>query len=431
MPLFRSIVFISFILTGVVQPALGADWSDDQHGFPYHPNSYIVNAEPFRPHSVMHSLPNNLENLSVNLLDTAIYQVWMNDTWTNSGRHSYYYDNGYRQIELAYDWWRQLAWTNRLRYFYHWNTELTHIDSIVIVQTDGNTWINTSKETFTYDQLGQELAHLYQQWEPDTWVNHMKFSSTYDSLGRIETYLFLVRRNQQFENYEFSTYSYAENGMLSEVLYQRWYSDAWRDSKKDQFLYDSTLRPIEILRLKSSIDSWGNYHRLKYSYTEDYSIATGLWEYWINESWEASIRLIWHYNSLQLLSEFILQRPQADQWIDSQRRLYEYGTGQSDVNSEITTRPVGFALKQNAPNPFNPSTIIKYSVERKSHIVLTVFNLLGQRIRTLVDELRSKGSYSAEWNGKDETGDQVASGLYFYRIQVGSKSASKKMILLK
>jgi len=93
--------------------------------------------------------------------------------------------------------------------------------------------------------------------------------------------------------------------------------------------------------------------------------------------------------------------------------------------------PKEFKLCQNYPNPFNPSTSIEYSVPTKSHVTLTIYNILGQRVSRLVDETKSAGTYTAVWNGTDDADEPVASGIYFYRLTNDDNTSSRKMILLK
>ena len=97
-----------------------------------------------------------------------------------------------------------------------------------------------------------------------------------------------------------------------------------------------------------------------------------------------------------------------------------------------------FSLSQNFPNPFNPSTQIPFTVNGSQFIVnspvhttLNIYNILGQRVRTLVDEEKLPGDYKVVWDGKDEIGKDVASGIYFYKLKSGDFSQSKKMLLLR
>ena len=95
------------------------------------------------------------------------------------------------------------------------------------------------------------------------------------------------------------------------------------------------------------------------------------------------------------------------------------------------SRPQGFSLSQNYPNPFNPRTSIRYALPQDAEVRLTVYNVLGQRVATLVDEYQSAGYSTVWWDGKDANGDEVSSGVYFYRLTAGEFSEVKKMMMVK
>lgn len=108
------------------------------------------------------------------------------------------------------------------------------------------------------------------------------------------------------------------------------------------------------------------------------------------------------------------------------------------VEEEEVALPLVFELGQNYPNPFNPITAIPFQVRslefgvwRPVHTTLTIYNILGERVRTLLDENRLPGSYQVIWDGKDEKGKEVASGVYFYKLKVGENSVTKRMVLLR
>ena len=98
---------------------------------------------------------------------------------------------------------------------------------------------------------------------------------------------------------------------------------------------------------------------------------------------------------------------------------------------EIQTTPKEFALNQNFPNPFNPETTIKYALAEGSRIELRIYNMVGQVIRTLVNERQNSGRYSIRWDGKDDQGLSVSSGIYFYRLNAEKFNSVKKLMLLK
>lgn len=94
-------------------------------------------------------------------------------------------------------------------------------------------------------------------------------------------------------------------------------------------------------------------------------------------------------------------------------------------------RPDQFALHQNYPNPFNPSTMIEFELNNSGPVSLAVYNLLGQKVRVLVSGNRSAGTHRVLWDGDDEHGNLVASGVYFYRLEFGGTSKTEKMVLIR
>jgi len=93
--------------------------------------------------------------------------------------------------------------------------------------------------------------------------------------------------------------------------------------------------------------------------------------------------------------------------------------------------PSVFALSQNIPNPFNPSTEIGYALPNASQVRLEVLNILGQVVRTLVDEFQTAGDHKAVWDGRDDNHQEVSSGVYFYRVVAGEYAETRKMVLMK
>lgn len=93
--------------------------------------------------------------------------------------------------------------------------------------------------------------------------------------------------------------------------------------------------------------------------------------------------------------------------------------------------PDVYGLSQNTPNPFNPVTSFSYSLPQAGDVKLTVFNILGQNVRNLVNNYQEAGTYSVVWDGKDASGKPVSSGVYFYQIKTGEYEKTRKMMLLK
>jgi hypothetical protein len=106
----------------------------------------------------------------------------------------------------------------------------------------------------------------------------------------------------------------------------------------------------------------------------------------------------------------------------------------TSVNDGGTVRPVAFTLRQNYPNPFNPSTTINYTIPQSAQpnqVRLEIYNLMGQKVRSLVNEKQTTGAYKVDWDGQNEQGVVMPSGAYIYRLTVGEQALARRMLFLK
>jgi hypothetical protein len=118
---------------------------------------------------------------------------------------------------------------------------------------------------------------------------------------------------------------------------------------------------------------------------------------------------------------------------------YRYTLGVVDADgsevrsqtTEIKSPAYSMALFQNQPNPFNPTTRVRFSVPKKTYVTLQIFNLEGKLITQLISKVVDTGLQELEWDGRDERGHPMASGVYFYRLEAGGIILSRKMILIK
>jgi flagellar hook assembly protein FlgD len=102
------------------------------------------------------------------------------------------------------------------------------------------------------------------------------------------------------------------------------------------------------------------------------------------------------------------------------------------VHSNELPLPVVTQLSGNYPNPFNPTTTISFSIAQTlSFVELEIYNIKGQKVKTLIDEKLPAGNHQVIWNGKDDNSKQAASGIYFYKMKSGNYNETKKMLLLK
>ncbi len=127
--------------------------------------------------------------------------------------------------------------------------------------------------------------------------------------------------------------------------------------------------------------------------------------------------------------------PLATELIDSQSaEVIRRWIDRIDVKTHVSVDqdlPAGYALESNFPNPFNASTTIRYRVGRAGPVSLTVFDAAGQSVRVLVDRFHPPGQYTTRWDGRNDAGQQAASGAYIYRLQAPDQSLKRKLIQLK
>lgn len=112
-------------------------------------------------------------------------------------------------------------------------------------------------------------------------------------------------------------------------------------------------------------------------------------------------------------------------------RLVSASPGTVVQEAHTDGEPQEFALDANYPNPFNSGTVIGFALPRSEEIELATYNLTGQKVATLVAGRRQAGTYTVRWDGRDDQGRELASGLYLYRLQAGIQVETRKLVLVR
>ena len=157
---------------------------------------------------------------------------------------------------------------------------------------------------------------------------------------------------------------------------------------------------------------------------------------------------IFRSTEVGLIPEEPLICPATGLFIEEDRNYYFYRVQFTDIHGNLSEfsdelhgqwptggnlpTPVAFSLGQNAPNPFNPQTTISFDLPKQTVVGLRIYDVSGRLVRTLLDgEVIDQGRRDATWNGRDDTGKQVAAGVYVYRIEAGEFKETKRMVLIK
>ncbi|MCK4223884.1 MAG: right-handed parallel beta-helix repeat-containing protein [candidate division Zixibacteria bacterium] len=176
--------------------------------------------------------------------------------------------------------------------------------------------------------------------------------------------------------------------------------------------------PISFFTAKCSIDGYQDYVRINQSIPQDSTMEVTFAD-WVAPS-EYPVSYL-----MTVLLFYAVDHTAANDSISKEVQC----NGIED--SEVLSWPSSFALFQNYPNPFNPTTQIEFLLSKSGHIKIEIFNTLGQKVSTVVDQYMETGHRLVEWDGKDDLGKEVASGIYFYRIKTPGFFQTKKMVLLR
>ncbi|HUV36503.1 MAG TPA: FlgD immunoglobulin-like domain containing protein [Patescibacteria group bacterium] len=221
------------------------------------------------------------------------------------------------------------------------------------------------------------------------------------------------------------------------------------------FMYDTAGQgPIGVSSGGSYIVKSGFWYVAELSSTVDVAITTFEAEYS-----DDAVVLRWNIAATEPFEGFNVYRAEGDgedfhrinegllspESIDSYRdetaipgRSYGYRLGAVTADGEIFSITVSLSLPpkpltlyQNFPNPFNPSTSITFFLPEQQHVRLVVYDVEGRKIRTLCDGMRDVGKHTVLWNGTNAAGNTAGSGVYYYRLEVGKKLMTKKMVILR
>jgi hypothetical protein len=142
-----------------------------------------------------------------------------------------------------------------------------------------------------------------------------------------------------------------------------------------------------------------------------------------------NVNAMWFGFSYQYVRDDVIQTPEDR--FEIARDVFSWMQNCTNEDITLAETPKFTKLAQNFPNPFNPSTTIKFELKEKGLVTLKVYSVAGQLVRTLVDGMRDASSYTVAWDGRNNIGSEVASGIYFYKMETKGFSATKKLVLLR
>jgi hypothetical protein len=364
--------------------------------------------------------------------------------WTNYSQTLYGYNLEGYNTEYQFDYWENGEWEPYRRSSGEFDANGNQIMVVDETYPEG-AWEKSSRYSWEFDLNGNNILFLIEFWENDAWVNGMRWSSVFNGEG-LEISTILSRwENDNWADQEITTYVYDENGneILNTVEYL---ADEFFNDARTTSSYDEMNRLVSEIRESLIDDVWTNTSKYIISYDENGNLASWKYQSWIISDWYDLLRNSYTYSesgNISFLAEswngsdWQLDNSFLDYTDENGNNIYTYGSEIDIYFSTITdiesddSAPNNFVLHQNYPNPFNPATTIKYSIQSKVNgeklkVNLVIFDVLGQEIRTLVNENQQPGNYEVSFNASD-----LPSGIYFYQLKTGSFIRTKKMMLLQ
>ena len=233
-------------------------------------------------------------------------------------------------------------------------------------------------------------------------------------------------------------------------LYEAWSNNDWVSSSRQSYSYDNFGNLLSHISETWTNNAWLNDTQSNYTYDNNRNIITELWETWWNNAWVKTVKSTYNYDNNGNAIKGESFHWTENSWITTRSSLslyYNYGANElyiygssADVTYTLIVTDIKdnelkadtYRLQQNYPNPFNPSTVIQYALPYESNVSITVYNTLGQVVKTFNEETKQTGSYNVNFNGEG-----LSSGIYLYSINAVSTDgeqnfqATKKMILIK
>ena len=341
-------------------------------------------------------LNNDLTTWSYNgngTIASIVFQTWDSDSnaFINSGRSLMSYDGSNRLSAMESQTWDGSTYIPALMILYTYDGS-SRVATMISQEWQGS-WVNVSRITYTYNGNGQETEQVNDNWFGSSWLTNTRWTSTYDGSNRLTL---RVREfwNTMWNNDAKSEYEYSgsDNTLQRNSL---WLSNAYTVTDVDTMKYDGSHRVIQTVH--NQIVPFAQVSRTDNSYD----------------------------GAGNLVEEIDAQF--SGSWLNTERFVYVYTV--LATRSEGTVLPGDFALQQNHPNPFNPTTAIRFNLGRNAHVHLEIRNVLGQLVRVLEDVDLAAGVYETTWDGRNSAGQEVASGVYFYTLRSGEFAQTRKMVL--
>lgn len=399
----------------------------------------------------------------------VLYKSYNTDAGTleNSLLNDYEYDENHNvSHHVIQSWNKKGTWDNTLQDFYFYNA--AQLDTAYYSQYWlENQWVDLDKSTTKYDTQNRKIEETSQLFYFLVWITLGRTTYQYEGQSSLPSLKLNQSRDathHKWANENQHVYSISSSHIDTDT-YQVWVNNQWTDSTKVIYSYDSNNRPIQKIKQLKRGGFWIDTTKSITTYHSSSSrldYATIVEQAWNGSQWTNKNRYLYTYDSSGHLAQLRSQEWKGGGWTDISREVSTFDSYGNEVryaiqiwaddisswadffsetNTYSSSRPVDvptpiektaaneptrFELFQNYPNPFNPSTVIRYKLAKTNQVHLTIYDLTGRRVATLINRIQSAGVHTVRFNA-----GRLASGIYFYRLRSGEFNQVRKMLLIR
>ncbi|MFH2055624.1 MAG: T9SS type A sorting domain-containing protein [bacterium] len=365
------------------------------------------------------------------LADYELYYAWVEGVWSLSSRTTYGWDGQSRPTTVLDQDWQGGVWVNNY-------LSTTSYDGTGAVQTltqdwIGGQWVNDLLSTFENDGEQRPIVIVTQDWDGGGWVNQSRSTITYETGMQMTEMLIEIWEAGAWVESSKMVYEYGGGNLSVLTTYTR-DGEEWVPVYRSTYTYSAGKLTMEVSEFMFAIPpdtpEWTYSLRTTFNYEGDLVVEEVFESYSFIVppiGWATTGHNLLSYDGQDRLSVEIYQSYAATAlaWLNSSKIEYYYEPA-AVRELDGYALPDQFSLAQNYPNPFNPSTQIRFALTSSAQVKLDVFDLLGRKVATLVDEILPVGTHQIDFDGTN-----LASGVYFYRLQTGDFEQTRKMLLIK
>ena len=417
-------------------------------------------------------------------------QNWVGNDWVNSHQYFYTYDSDGNRLSCLDQNSSGNNWVNDCQYLYTYDSNGNQLSDLRQDWEDNN-WAENDQSLYTYDSDGNQLSRLYQNWDENNWViiSQNLYIYVTDSPMFINVQNHTINEGDSLtiqleagspifdpSGYSFSVFNDHNDVSVTNdsnlVMINP--TENWNGSTEitailfdDNIPSDTTVFQVTVIPVNDSpepfnvlyptvtdtfsshIDSnidigfnWENCNDVEndvtYKLTIELEFFGNTYTDIYNDIFDTTISiptnnldpLLGGLNIEETILTWFVEAYDDEYSVTSDSGQFILIRSLLSVNETLDI-PKDFVLHHNYPNPFNPTTTIRYDLPKDSKVQIMIYDIMGRVVRILVNEKQNGGYKSIIWNGTNDFGQEVGMGMYFYRISAGGFVQIKKMVLLK